>query len=336
MLRVTKGIVKASSADMKRATYYDLCTQKLSALCVRLEILGKQNVLHLHNHSENFYMHFLNKLYDYKLENMNAVQQNIEGIDLCDKTNQIVVQVSSTATKAKIESALSKDLSPYTGYSFKFMSIVKDADHLRKQTYKNPHKLVFTPPTDIHDVPSLLTKIQGMETHEQHAIYKFLSDELDPDLKERFTETNLASVINVLSREDLEDGYAATTPIPFEVEKKLSANNLESAALIIEDYKIHHHRVTRLYEEFNKAGKNKSNSVLSSLRTMYAKLSVTYSGDELFFKVVESAIEKIQSSANYVEIPLDELEQYVNVLAVDAFIRCKIFRNPYEVAHAAA
>ncbi|MGK5024842.1 ABC-three component system protein [Janthinobacterium sp. RB2R34] len=319
---------------MNRTIYFNLCAQKLAALSSKIEILGKLNILHDHNHSEDFYLHFLNKLYGYKLENMNAIQNNTEGIDLCDKENEIVLQVSSTATKAKVESALNKNLSSYTGYSFKFMSISKDAAALRALTYKNPHNLTFSPPTDIHDITSLLTTIRSLEINAQHSIYSFLQDELDPGSRQIFVETNLAAVINILSREDMLDGYAAAVPIAFDVDKKLIVNNLNSAALIVEEYKIHHHRVTRLYEEFNRAGKNKSNSVLNTLMMIYAKNTSNYSGDELFFKVVDLAIEKIQSSANYAQIPLDELEQYVSVLAVDAFIRCKIFKNPSEVSHA--
>jgi hypothetical protein len=216
------------------------------------------------------------------------------------------------------------------------MSIAKDAEPLRTKTYENPHNLVFTPATDIHDVKSLLKKIQGLEINELYSIYNFIKAELDPYFQERFTETHLASVINILSREDLEDGYALSAPIPFDVDQKLVLNELKTAALIVEDYKIHHHRVTRLYEQFNAAGKNKSTSVLNSLRLMYAKFSANFSGDQLFYKVVEEAVEKVRSSANFIEMPVDELEQYVNVLAVDAFIRCKIFKNPSEFVNAAA
>ncbi|WP_226409212.1 ABC-three component system protein [Dechloromonas denitrificans] len=321
---------------MERSKYWDLCEYRLSVLCTRIEVRGKLNILNFHNHSENFYLHFLNELYGYKLTNMNEVQQNVEGIDLVDKENKIVIQVSSTATKSKINSALAKDLSSYKDYSFKFVSICKDASSLRANSYENPHNLIFNPAKDILDVPSLLSKIQGLKIVEQQAISRFLEDELDPNIRERFTETNLAAVINLIANEDLTDGYAADRPIPFNVDTKLEVNNLESAAMIIEDYKTHHHRVARIYEEFDTAGKNKSNSVLHALRTIYAKLSTKFSGDELFFNVVEQVIQRIQNSANFIEIPLDELEQYVNVLSVDAFIRCKIFKNPNEVKCAAS
>jgi len=319
---------------MQRSFYWDLCEQKLSILCTRIEMRGKLNILNFHLHSENFYLHFLNKLYGYSLQNMNVEEQNVEGIDLRDDTNQIVLQVSSTATKTKIENALGKNLSKYGGYGFKFVSISKDASELRTKTYANPHNLAFSPSVDIHDVPSLLKHIQVLEVDKLHSIYSFLKAELDPTSGGQFTETSLASVIKLLASEDLGDGYEVSKPIPFNVDSKLAFNSLNGASIIIEDYKIHHHRVSRIYNEFDVAGRNKSNLVMQSLRTIYAKLSTSYAGDALFFKVVEEAVDRIRGSANYVEMPLDELEQYVNVLAVDAFIRCKIFKNPNEVANA--
>lgn len=313
---------------MQRSFYWDLCEQKLSTLCTRIEMRGKLNILNFHLHSENFYLHFLNKLYGYSLQNMNVVEQNVEGIDLRDDDNKIVLQVSSTATKTKIEGALGKDLSKYKDYGFRFVSISKDASDLRGKTYANPHKLTFVPATDIHDVPSLLKYIQVLEIDKQRAIYSFLKAELDVNNGGHFNETSLASIIKILADEDLEDGYEIGKPIPFNVDLKLAYNNLSGASIIVEDYKIHHHRVSRIYNEFDLAGKNKSNLVMQSLRTIYAKLLSSYEGDALFFKVVEEAVERVRKSANHVEIPLDELEQYVNVLAVDAFIRCKIFNNP--------
>ena len=76
--------------------------------------------------------------------------------------------------------------------------------------------------------------------------------------------------------------------------------------------------------------------MLNWLRQSYIKLSSQYSGDDLFFEVVEQAIKTVQKSANYAEIPLEELAMWINALTVDAFIRCKIFRNPKELMHAVA
>jgi hypothetical protein len=134
---------------MNRSKYFDYIEQKLCELAYRLEVRGGLNLLNLHLHSENFYLHLFNILFGWELENINVVNQNASAIDLIDKKNGIVIQVSSTATKQKIELALAKDLSIYKGYSFKFISISKDASHLRTQTYSNPHGLNFVPANPI-------------------------------------------------------------------------------------------------------------------------------------------------------------------------------------------
>jgi len=103
---------------MNRSKYFDDAEEKLSVLATRLEIRSGLNILNLHLHSETFYSNLLNLLFDWDLHNLNAIDKNAPGIDLIDTQNKIVAQVSSTATKQKIESALSKDLSKYQGYSF--------------------------------------------------------------------------------------------------------------------------------------------------------------------------------------------------------------------------
>ena len=321
---------------MQRPVYFSICEEKLSLLCTRIKNRGKLNILDYHNHSEDFYLHFLNELYGYELENINQFQQNVEGIDLCDKKNLIVLQVSSTATKQKIESALSKNLNSYNGYSFKFVPISDDADSLRTKKYKNPHQLTFSPASDVYDIPAILKKIKSLDIIKQRAISEFLKRELDAIPVNRFTETNLAEVINSLSLEDLSDGFSLNKPIPFRYDDKIEFNGLDVAAVLIDDYKDHYHRISRIYEEFDAAGKNKSNFVFQSLRTAYLKLNKKHSGDELFFKIVEEMVTVAQNSSNCVTMPLDELEQHVSLIAVDAFIRCKIFKNPSKDQYAAA
>jgi hypothetical protein len=325
-----------SYGAMNRGTTFDLCEQFLTWHCTRIEARGKLNLLNLHLHCEDFYAHFLNLLFGYQLKNLNAIDQNAAGVDLVDAAGKILLQVSATATKAKVNAALEKDLSAYTGHAFRFVSISKDAAHLRGHTYTNPHKLAFDPKSDIYDVPSLLTIILHMEISGQRKVYEFLRDELEPAPSRMLPESNLAAVIGVISREDLSSVATGATSIPFNVDDKLKANDLHAAAGVIEDYKIHHHRVERIYGEFDVAGVNKSKSVLDSFRSIYLKLSAQYSGDELYFQVVEQVMKKVRESANYVQIPLEELELCTNVLAVDAFIRCRIFKEPMGVGDAFA
>ncbi|WP_202988170.1 ABC-three component system protein [Pseudomonas typographi] len=325
-----------SEEIMNRSVYFNLCEERLSVLCTRVELRGKLNILDFHLHSEDFYLGFLNLLYGYSLKNINAITQNVEGIDLVDIAGRLVLQVSSTATKAKIESALSKDLSGYLGHDFKFMSISKDAKHLRGQIYSNPYGLVFDSGRDIYDVQSILNDILHLDIVRQKKIFDFLSLELQPVTGLKLGETNLASVINIISQEDFVSSVGGNVAIAFNVDDKIELNGLDVSAEIIEDYKIYHHRISHIYSIFDTAGKNKSKSVLDSLRKTYGKLSLVHSGDQLFFEIVESVVRQVQASANYVEMPLEELELSVNILAVDAFLRCKIFKHPRGAQNAAA
>ena len=266
---------------------------------------------------------------------MNAVKQNIEAIDLIDINNKIIIQVSATATKQKIDSTLGKDLSLYKGFKFKFISISKDASDLRTKTFSNPHNLKFIAKNDIYDITSILNIIGAMAIVDQKEVYEFIKKELGSEIDTVKVETNLASIINVLASENWDPGLSKPEINPYEISRKIDYNNLSKAISIIDDYKIWHTRLDKIYLEFDKSGNNKSNSVLDSIRKEYIVNLSELDDDVLFFKIIDSVLIKIQQSKNYQVIPYDELELCVNILTVDAFIRCKIFKNPAGYHHVA-
>jgi len=314
---------------MNRTPYFDYIEEKLNLLALRINARGKLNILNLHVHSENFYLHFFNDLFGWKLENLNKSQQNVEAIDLIDHTNKFIIQISATNTKTKIESALSKDiLKKYPAYHFKFISISKDATDLRKSTFSNPHNLAFVPKDDIYDTASILNDIISLNVVKQKQIYQFIKEELGNEIDVVKLDSNLASFINILSKEDWDNTENPNQINSFEIDRKINHNNLVNSKLIIDDYSMHYGRVDKIYTEFDSLGLNKSNSVLGNIRKEYIKAKGILNDDSLFFEVIQKVQEKIQSSANYIQTPIDELELCVNILVVDAFIRCKIFENP--------
>lgn len=173
---------------MNRDLYYSYIDEKLHILAHRITTNGKLNMLHLHLHSENFYLHFFNLLYGYNLDNLNDVSQNVEAIDLIDYQKKVMIQVSSTSTKQKIESALNKDkLKEYVGYEFKFISIAKDATDLRGKTYKNPNSIKFDPSKDIYDIRFFLNTISSLDIEKLKKVYDFIHQELGDGNQNRFT-----------------------------------------------------------------------------------------------------------------------------------------------------
>ena len=321
---------------MNRPDYFNVIEERLNLLALRIISRGRLNILDFHGHSENFYQYFLNEVYGWTVTNENDNKQNVEAIDLIDHTNKFVIQVSSTASKQKIESSLSKDsVKNYAGYTFKFVSIARDADDLRKDTFKNPHGINFTPSTDIIAKNSMLSKIRGLHIDDQERIYRFVKKELVIEIDPMKLESNLAAVINILSREDWDKSEPVTEINSFEIDRKISHNNLNAAKVIIDDYTVHYGRVDKIYTEFDSQGSNKSSSVLSTISQEYAKEKSNLNDDRLFFEVISKVEEKVLNSSNYTSIPFDELELCINILVVDAFIRCKIFETPGNYNYAA-
>lgn len=313
---------------MQRSVYFNYIEDKLSILATRINNRGRLNILDFHNHSENFYAHFMNELFEWQLINKNLDVQNVEAIDLVDDTAKIVIQVSSTATKTKIQSALSKKFSNYSGYRFKFISISKNATKLRKLKYTIPTGIVFNPVSDIYDNAGILSLISSFSISKQKEIWDFIKLELgnEPDTKK--VESNLAKIINILALEDWNNSGGHYQTIPYDINKKIKYNSLKSASKTIESYALHFNRIDNIYKEFDAIGNNKSHSVLKAINRFYIKAIELFSGDNLFFHIVNRVIQLIQESSNYEAIAVEELELCVDIIVVDAFIRCKIFENP--------
>lgn len=144
----------------------------------------------------------LNKVLDLKLKNMNAIKQNVEGIDLIDEENKVIAQVSSTYTKTKIENSLKKDIiKQYSDYRFIFVPIVGDSPKFRNKIIANPYGINFNINEDIYDIPRILRIVLNMSIRNQKEFYTFIQDELGGDIDIVKVDTNLATIINILAEE---------------------------------------------------------------------------------------------------------------------------------------
>jgi hypothetical protein len=322
---------------MNRSKYFEYIDEKIHVLAHRIQTKGKLNILNLHLHSENFYLHFFNLLYGYNLVNLNSNTQNVEAIDLIDHKNKIIFQVSATCTKQKIESTLSKDIfKKYNGYSFKFISISIDATDLRTKTFSNPHSVSFDPKIDIFDIKTILNFILTENIKSQKELYEFIKDELGGEIDIIKLDSNLATIINILSLEKWDDSHIDDNSNSFEIERKIQFNELDEAREVIKEFCIYYKKVDEKYTEFDLLGSNKSNSVLNSIKKEYRKLKKTDNKDDIFFNTIENIKNKVLISSNLKNIPIDEIELCIDILVVDAFIRCKIFENPKDYKYATA
>jgi len=315
--------------SMVRQEYINSIESRLSWLVSSINLRGKLNILDLHIISEDFFAQLFNRIYEWNLINMNPIKQNIEGLDLVDNIQKIIIQVSADISKRKIDLSLSKiDIIKYNGYHFKFFGITNDAKHLRKNKYLNDNIITFDPQIDIFDMTIILKKIASIEDIEKiREIHEFLQKEIKIPISQKNVETNIAKIIEIISQTELKEIYKPET-IPFEIEKKIAFNQLIKSRTIIDNYKHYYTTIDRIYTEFDKLGNNKSLSVLNNLKSIYIKRSDTKNQDDCFQQVINDVIGFVRESSNYKPIPEEELIMYAGIIVVDAFIRCKVFKNP--------
>ena len=138
----------------------------------------------------------------------------------------------------------------------------------------------------------------------------------------------ITEVINRLAENSLQ-GNISETPLPFEIEEKIVFNGLNRWKIDISEMATYSSKVGKIYATFDAEGQNKSNAVLHSLGKAYQKLKDSFSGDELFDKLLEKVYMDVDGDSCCNEsITKEQLEYNISIVLVDAFMRCKIFERP--------
>lgn len=314
-------------ANLQKETYICDILDRLSGLAYNVELRGLLNLLDLHVISEDFFVGLLNLVYGWNLRNANSLLQNAPGIDLVDDSNHILVQVTGSCTKKKIDHSLEEISEKYSGYHFYFVPIVLDARKQRIYEYTPPHGVLFNPKTDILDIHFIADRIKEMTDIEKVAtIAMYVRNNIRHDTPSSVQLTSgLNDIICLLAKDSLNEGDFDTAD--FEIKAKISFNNLSIYAKdIIDQYKIYYVNVLDIYKEYARQGKTKSMAVLQKLHKIYISLKTQASGDALFMAIEKEIIKQIDHSNN--KLTEEQLEMFVDILMVHAFIECKIFEKP--------
>ena len=312
---------------MKLMDYFNYIEEHLSFLAFRIVTRGTLNLNDINIHSESFFMHLLNCIYDWNLYNANAERNNMPGIDLIYNTEAIIIQVSSTSTKEKIQNSLNKiPIAKFNGYNFKFLSLAREVDKLTKKYFSVPKGIEFNPNKDIIDLKTLLVYIKDLPIGKIEAIYNLVKKELSFDTEEQKRETGIAYVINELAKEEFKEVNFDTSE--FDIEKKIIKNNLSVFKDIIAQYSVYYTTIQKVYDEYDKIGKNKSMAVLHTINKEYLSNKEKFNGDSLYNEIAKNIKKKLSLSSNLEQFNENALELYVDIVLVDSFIRCKIFEKP--------
>lgn len=147
-------------------------------------------------------------------------------------------------------------------------------------------------------------------------------------IQSKSLDSNLVKIITILSRENFNDSNSQI-PNSFQIEKKISYNNLCSSKSTINLYSAYHYILSRIYNEFDQNGSNKSLSVINKIRKEYFLLKSLpdITADDIFNTVIDNLKTYVMRTTT-LNIAEEELDMCISVVVVDAFIRCSIFDNP--------
>ena len=138
--------------------------------------------------------------------------------------------------------------------------------------------------------------------------------------------SGLEYMIKELSKEGIKDDDFDATD--FRIEAKVAFNNLDYGKSIVNEYASQYNKVSRIYEEYSKQGQYKSKAVLQKLHNIYLRNKSHCSGDELFMRIekeISSIVDVNSMPDNFTQ---EELDMFVDILMVHAFMECQIFEKP--------
>lgn len=150
---------------LSRVTNIQEITSILVGVTNQIEQLGKLNLNDTSVNSEMLFLNLLNMTYGWSLVSANESSPNAPAVDLVDKQNKIVVQVSAVCTKQKVDGALSKQATENyanDGYRLKFMFVGKQNDSIKKAAFDNRFGIGFDPCSDIFLLKDVLRSIQSL------------------------------------------------------------------------------------------------------------------------------------------------------------------------------
>lgn len=317
-----------------REQYFNVISKKLIFWSFYLQNRSKLNLLDDNVFSEDFCCELLNMIFSWKLVNGNALQQNQSGFDLIDKENKILVQVTSTRTKKKINYTLSKvDIPQYNDYILYMMFIDNSlqTSQLKKEQIKTSY-IKFNVSENILDVNTLLRMIKSLPKTNLIEIYEYVRNEIVNDDIDREITSDLTKVVLSLAGKNFKQYANKRLPLPFSILDKIEYNKLDVYKDLILENNIYYPIMQEIYDIFDNEACNTGEAVWEKIAQFSRDIQIKegLSGDSLFTRIWESCCEYAKSDPKLSVLSIEKIENCVRIIIVDAFLRCKIMKAPRE------
>lgn len=164
---------------MSKEIYLKEIAESLALLSEEVTILNAVNLYDINIIAEDFFPGLLNLIYGYELKNANYIEKNAPAIDLFDKKNKIVVQVTSDNSSKKINHTID-EFNKNEYYKIYDRLIVLILTHKKRYSieFNTDGKFIFDKTKDIWDVKNIIKDIRDLNTNQIKEINSYLSNEL--------------------------------------------------------------------------------------------------------------------------------------------------------------
>lgn len=154
--------------------------------------------------------------------------------------------------------------------------------------------------------------------------------------------TILADIVNALGKNitDLDDDTLLLEE--FDIQSKIQYNNVIRFKQIIDDQKIYIGKLNSIYNELDSQASTKKLAIFNKIKSSYNRVKGRYlqNNDDLdeievirknadsIIEEVENDLKKLIDKSQNIQEPLEVIEMALEIVLVDAFIRCKILEKP--------
>ncbi|MEY0252857.1 SMEK domain-containing protein [Morganella morganii] len=274
---------------MTRGIMIGQIIDQLEAVSLQAKTRNSLGLTDLSVFCENYIKDILNIVLDLKLENLNSLTSNFKGIDLGDEKKSIAFQITTTNTKAKIESTLSK-ITKEINTKYKEINIFIIGSKIKHKNV-NKNNIEFSLNKNLLDIKWLQREIINLDVRKIKKIYDIINDTTAIILTELAlpdSEGNLANIDNShwqsKPEPQLPSGKYLIDYIEKEENKKLSIENKTNILNLLISLNNKLSSLPRQTREFIINFINNRNESLSEDNTSMAilitnELNFKYAGD---------------------------------------------------------
>ena len=311
---------------MRALTIDEEIKGKLALFTTELELNAADGMYSGHKSAENIIRELLNIVYDgAEFYNINVISSNVSGYDLrCDKL-RCIVQITAENTKDKILSTIRLcDTEECKGYKLIIIIIASKKRRIRIGNMCCTY-VAFNYGDDVWDMGRLSRILGSLPIKKKEAVQKFLARTIVSSSARDENESALECIIKLLSQEDNEEEEGIA--LSFKIEQKIACNDLNMRRSLIADVSGGLAVVERVYQLFEQEDLNKRKSVINAIRREYNLLADELKGVDLYDALVERIVSQVSYAAGLYGIKKEDVVRYCDMLIVDAFTNCKIFKK---------